>query len=206
MHTYKAYHTLYCSSHELCCLQPALCSKAETTSTDISCAQSIPVAQMMSVTRTFVIFLYLGHCQSYLQMVLAENTSLSLVSLEKPHHKERDHTDTWLGWRNHSWSDKDKSLQCLPERMLLNCFHYTNSPGQPCAEWLYHTVWSCHMPCISLLKQVIRLAAELAPRGLLFNMFLALYSICSFPLIHKYLYMHMCVYIPRIKLVPVFFW
>lgn len=84
MHTYKAYHTLYCSSHELCCLQPALCSKAQTTSTDISCAQSILVAQMMSVTRTFVIFLYLGHCQSYLQMVLAENTSLSLVSLEKP--------------------------------------------------------------------------------------------------------------------------
>lgn len=57
------------------------------------------------------------------------------------------------------------------------------------------------MPCISLLKQVVRLATELAARGLLFNMLLALYSIY----IHICVRVHMCMYIPRVKLVPVFF-
>lgn len=49
------------------------------------------------------------------------------------------------------------------------------------------------MPCISLLKQVVRLATELAARGLLFNMLLALYSICSFALIH--ICVCVCIYV-----------
>jgi len=129
MRTYRAYHTAYCSSHELCCLQHALCSKAQATSTENSCAQSIPVAQLMSVTWTFVIFLYLGHRQSHRQMVLVGNTAVSLVSLERP---GLFHTIKWSYWHL-TWVKKPFSCDQirtnlssgLSERMLLNCFRYT---------------------------------------------------------------------------------